>query len=108
MIIERGQSSISACRGSTTTRWIGVLSLLLGCESSTFVDCPSFERESCLETDACRYRLYGDGSGECRNVCDVLEEDPCPAGFSCTFVTYYDPELDGQMPGPQTDLCVDD
>jgi hypothetical protein len=88
------------------TQWWPVLVLVLGCESTTFVDCPTFEMESCLETDACRYRLYGDGSGECRNTCDPFEEEPCPPGFECDVASYWDPSAD-KLSGSQEDLCVD-
>ncbi len=88
------------------TRWLLVPLAVLGCESSTFVDCPTFERDGCLETEECRYRLYGDGTGECRNTCDPLAEQPCPDGLRCEVASYWTPEADA-MPPPQTDLCVD-
>jgi hypothetical protein len=86
-------------------RFALALPLLFGCESTTFVDCPTFGRDSCLETDACRYRLYGDGNGECRNTCDPLSDDPCPDGFDCELASYWSPgEDDVEL---LTDLCVD-
>jgi hypothetical protein len=84
-----------------------VLLILLGCESTTFVDCPTFEMNSCLDTDACRYILYGDGSGECRNRCDPLADEPCAEGFLCDVASYWDPSVD-TTPGPVDDLCIDD
>ncbi len=85
--------------------WL-TLPLLAGCESTTFVDCPTFEMVSCLDTDACRYRLYGDGSGECRNTCDPFGDDPCQDGFQCELASYWDPSAD-VMPPPQEDLCIE-
>lgn len=83
-----------------------VLLFLLGCESSTFVDCPTFEMSSCLDTDECRYLLYGDGSGECRNRCDPFVEQPCPEGYTCDVTSYWEPGVDTGA-GPVDDICVD-
>lgn len=82
------------------------LLLLLGCDSTTFVDCPTFGKSSCVDADACRYVLYGDGSGECRNTCDPFADDPCPDGFDCALTEYWDPATAESL-GPLTDLCID-
>jgi hypothetical protein len=89
-------------------RWLGAL-LLFGCESSTFIDCPSFDETTCYDDDACVFLVYADGTEACRNACDALGEEneaTCPDGLRCELAVYYDPttpELEEHL----ADVCVE-